>query len=41
MKVNRISAKVLLDSKSPNGARITSVIANIPRFILAELNTFF
>ena len=39
MKVNRISAEVLLDSKSPNGARITSVIATIPRFILAELNT--
>lgn len=32
-------AKVLKDSVSPTGVRLTTLIARFPRFILAELNT--
>lgn len=34
-----ISAKVITDSKSPQGNRITTFKLVFPRFILAELNT--
>src|SRR5262249_32145130 len=34
-----ISAKVIRDSISTNGIRLTSVEAAFPKFILAELNT--
>lgn len=34
-----ISAKIVADSKSPQGHRITTMALTFPRFILAELNT--
>jgi thymidylate synthase ThyX len=32
-------AKVILDSISPTGVRLTTIVATFPRFILAEMNT--
>jgi thymidylate synthase ThyX len=37
--MNNISAKVIADSVSPSGVRITTFEIEYPRFILAELNT--
>lgn len=37
--MTKISAKVIADSKSPKGHRLTTVVVTFPRFILAELNT--
>jgi thymidylate synthase ThyX len=34
-----ISAKIIADSVAPNGRRITTIQATMPRFILAEFNT--
>ena len=34
-----IQAKVIADSKSPQGKRLTTMVVTFPRFILAELNT--
>lgn len=34
-----IQAKVIADSKNPQGNRITTMVVTFPRFILAELNT--
>jgi len=34
-----IQAKIVADSLSPHGNRITSLLCEMPRFILAELNT--
>lgn len=36
---SQISAKILADSVSPNGVRMTTMEIEYPRFILAELNT--
>lgn len=36
---SQISAKILADSVSPNGTRMTTMEIEYPRFILAELNT--
>ena len=35
-----ISAKIILDSVAPNGARLTTVEGHFPRIILAEVNTY-
>lgn len=37
--MNNITAKVIADSISPNGIRLTTFEIEYPRFILAELNT--
>jgi thymidylate synthase ThyX len=34
-----IQAKVIADSKNPQGDRVTTMLVTFPRFILAELNT--
>ena len=39
MKHKLISAKVIADSESPEGIRMTTMEIEYPRFILAELNT--
>lgn len=39
MSVTTISAKVVADSVSPHGHRITSMLLTFPRIILAEFNT--
>ncbi|MFZ9611624.1 MAG: hypothetical protein ACO294_13075, partial [Methylococcales bacterium] len=39
MKHKLISAKVIADSISPEGVRMTTMEIEYPRFILAELNT--
>lgn len=36
---NMISAKIVADSKAPNGERLTTLEVVFPRYILAELNT--
>lgn len=35
----RIQAKMVADSLSPQGNRLSSMLVTFPRFILAELNT--
>ena len=37
--MTKISAKIIADSKSPQGHRLTTYVLTFPRFILAELNT--
>ena len=37
--INKTSAKIILDSISPNGHRLTTMEVTFPRFILAEFNT--
>jgi thymidylate synthase ThyX len=39
MKHKLISAKIIADSESPEGVRMTTMEIEYPRFILAELNT--
>ena len=37
--MRRINAKVIADSISPSGSRLTTIECQLPRFILAQLNT--
>ena len=39
MRNNRITAKIIADSKNEFGNRITSFIVSLPRIVLAEFNT--
>ena len=39
MSVMSFDAKVLADSQSPAGYRLTTLEATFPRFVLAEFNT--